>query len=1196
LTVGPFDVTPAQIVGLEARFSAFLNKLLALELRATGTPAHQLTTTDNEAAADGGVDAMVRDAFQTDWIPLGDSGWQFKSENVGPTACANELADAERAQDVLRSGGSYIVTMGTDLPDNRLEDRRRAMVEKALELELIESDDRSRIRVYGASILAAWASRYPGLAVSELLGGPGRIAVEHGSWSALSPHHVEWVADPAREAAIRTIREAVQGVGAVGLRVCGPEGIGKSRLALEALRDEALASMVAYFADESTASAQLIQHLVDEQRTAILVVDDCVPERHSRLLGRLPRDSTIKLVTIGAPGSTFTSTPVLEVGRLDEERLLALLRSQYPQVPEEQRRLVAAHCFGNPRWAMLLADKVVVMGPESMSDLIARGDIEAFVSAVLPEGSALFPAAVLALCERVGWDRELRSELELLADFAGMEPSELEAVGDELERGGLLVRQGRYRAVSPQPVAVFLAAEAWRMYADRIVSDLLPRLGSMAPAFFRRVAALGRIEPARRVLPSLLGPNGPYGSLDSIEARSPDTSLTELAIVLPLEVSRHLSTLIRETDLEVLRAQRQSRRDLVWTLEKLAWNRLTFTEAADSLLRLALAENETYANNAGGTWVDLFGTMLPGTAASPEERISYLSEVAERQDPAQRSFAVKACERILSRLQHETIVVSGEIQGGVLVEPRGRPETWGDVKAYRESGIEVLGKLRHDPEKTIAAAATEVAISAIHPLLDDPWGGEALRDLVAGFEGDDLTRVRREVEHLIQLRERFDRTEEDSTLLEKLRELRDLLPTPTPLEDLRVTLEFREWDFEDRQLSSRVEERLAAVQPDERVTLLEELQSKDVPAAYELGKALAAVEGKQDWINSALVTNFEASPNMLFGYLAGLVAGGNEAAFDEFIESDLADALDETRTLDLTVRGPDTDAAKARVQTLTEKLPVAQVTRALFAWRRNLVETEMLTLASEWLPRLETQDDYDAIVDWLAFYIFDHKEATPEFKRVAFPVVQAREKFPKVGRQNWDWAQITGPVVEEHATEIAALLLRLLDSEQLRILQHEYESEILMRCAATEPAFVWQEVGERLERGSWRVQLEIRGWLIDAIPVDVIDDWVGDSVERARLVASVATSRADSPTHVARYLLDRFGDDEKIRGELAGALMSGTWTGPESLRLTEMIDQLRGWNADASEPTGVREWAEWMVEGLTSRREHALEREAEGDW
>ncbi len=71
----------------------------------------------------------------------------------------------------------------------------------------------------------------------------------------------------------------------------------------------------------------------------------------------------------------------------------------------------------------------------------------------------------------------------------------------------------------------------------------------------------------------------------------------------PEEVALHLRELIEQVDPETLASQRNSRRDLVWTLEKLAWHSRTFETPADSLLKLAVAENETYANNATGRGV-----------------------------------------------------------------------------------------------------------------------------------------------------------------------------------------------------------------------------------------------------------------------------------------------------------------------------------------------------------------------------------------------------------------------------------------------------------------------------------------------------------------------------------------------------------------------------------------------------------------
>ena len=261
----------------------------------------------------------------------------------------------------------------------------------------------------------------------------------------------------------------------------------------------------------------------------------------------------------------------------------------------------------------------------------------------------------------------------------------------------------------------------------------------MALALFRRLAQLGRFEPARSVLPSLLGSGGPFGSLRSIDQQQIGGLLTQLAIVLPDETSSHLAVMIERASAEDLASLANSRRDLVWTLEKLVWHSRTFDQAADSLLKLALAEIENYANNATGTWVSLFGAMLPGTAASAAARSTYLSRVAVSDSAEVRALVIKAAAQGLTRNEH--IGVSGEIQGGVLVEPRGTPPTWVEVGNYRRALLGILNDLRNDSVSEIAESSTDAILHAMHPLIDDPLVGEDLARILETFSGDALNQT-----------------------------------------------------------------------------------------------------------------------------------------------------------------------------------------------------------------------------------------------------------------------------------------------------------------------------------------------------------------------------------------------------------------------------------------------------------------------
>jgi hypothetical protein len=79
-------------------------------------------------------------------------------------------------------------------------------------------------------------------------------------------------------------------------------------------------------------------------------------------------------------------------------------------------------------------------------------------------------------------------------------------------------------------------------------------------------------------------------------------------------------------DTDSLRQVNAPRQHVVWGLEKIAVWEDTFDEAARLLLKLAVAENSNYANNATGTYKQLFSLIpnLAVTQASLAQRLAYL--------------------------------------------------------------------------------------------------------------------------------------------------------------------------------------------------------------------------------------------------------------------------------------------------------------------------------------------------------------------------------------------------------------------------------------------------------------------------------------------------------------------------------------------------------------------------------------------
>ena len=71
-----------------------------------------------------------------DWIPEGDSAWQFKRFDLHPAGCAEEFGGATWAQDLVGTGSSYVMVLGVALTDQKLERRKDAIVKKADEIGL----------------------------------------------------------------------------------------------------------------------------------------------------------------------------------------------------------------------------------------------------------------------------------------------------------------------------------------------------------------------------------------------------------------------------------------------------------------------------------------------------------------------------------------------------------------------------------------------------------------------------------------------------------------------------------------------------------------------------------------------------------------------------------------------------------------------------------------------------------------------------------------------------------------------------------------------------------------------------------------------------------------------------------------------------------------------------------------------------
>jgi hypothetical protein len=1175
---GPFDVEPNRVDGLGAAFASFINDLLVAEVSRAGILGFQLDINAQTNTADGGVDAALSSSNGTDWLPIGSSVWQFKSSDLGPAECKKELSGAGFVHDGMREGATYVLVLGKPLVEKTKQNRLKALQEVAENLGL----DRDAIRVYDGNQLARWISTLPALALDKRLNGPGFAVLDFERWSNSTEHRERWVACPSRGKMELAVKEVALGT-LPNYRLEGGSGLGKTRLVMEALRSTDARELVLYAPRAEQLQTETLTFLGNAGRSSILVVDNCSRAYHQSIAEQLDT-SRVRLLTIGVDAEErLTKTPLHQLPPAEPREIDSILQENVPGLWSEATRVVQENSFGNVRTALLLAARLVETGQQNVTELLQENDFRNLIRTLLPEHIDFFSCAVLALLERVGWDRDRRNQLEILCSFADLTPEQAETTAQQLGTAGLLNRQGRYRSLAPQPLAVFLAAAAWEQFGDRILDELAPKCDpEMLSALFHRAADLGRFPPVREVLGRLLSKEGQFGSLAGIEGSNAEF-LVQLAIVSPDETMIHLAELFEVEPLEAIRQQTESRRSLITALEKLVWHSKHFKRAGDCLLRLALAENETWANNATGVWSALFGVRLPSTAASPNQRIEYLRGHAASHLPETRLLVANATAGVLH--PHESVMVSGELQGGTIVEPRGSARSVEETCEYSISLLNVLDTLSRDEVDSVAEAAVKGLIDSLYSLIDTPRVGERLADIVASFSGDHLRQLRKALEAIL------NRHNEGPQALE-LQSLKARLPAIETIERLHDLVSSQPWNWRDDQKVQELISVIDAAVSDGSIGKVGEwLQQEQLPSAWRLGNAFGARNDRESFVGLFELAA-QSNASMIAGFLAA-VEDLKPGAFDRLLESAKGRKLPESTRLFLTTASPQSVMALRRLIDLSRTVSVSDAARQTVHWQENLNSDDASTLIEDWMSRIGSDHDYAAVVDWVHLLTSQSGTLPPELFDLTSRLLHRRLDYPNIGNQRYSWCQLAAVLIPYFPDDIAQTILNLVSRNELLLMDTDDEAAILRNVCAISPSKTWALIAGQIEQGNWRVSLAVAGWLAGSVPTSTIQTWIGGVEGRAELVARIAPAGDERPSELAILLLTLYPENQKIADSLAAQFQRGGWIGSWSGRLEIQISQLNGWRNDAELPIAVRSWAAKMIEYLQREKSAALESEAE---
>ena len=646
-----FEIPKDQLLRLnDVELRELVARLCEAELSRKGAPVSAVRWGGSQTAPDGGLDVEVQvkdQGFTGDFVPRAWTGIQVKK----PSMPAGEIANEMRPEGVLRpifpklarANGCYIIVSMLDDPaGTNLGDRENAM---RGQVETIKDQGDLRLEFYGLGRLADWLRQHPGvqLWVREKLGLPSSGWKPFGRWSTTPPDVEDGlickegvaISLPGKvdklgvAQGIEEIRELVRSSGKA-VRIVGLSGVGKSRI-VQALFEESVGNQpldrhLAIYADlgeEPKPSArEVVERLAAEGRPAILVLDNCPSDAHSRIASQVTSSPNLRLITIefDIREDKPETTSVVRIDAEGPDIAEILIERRFPELGQVNARRIAEISDGNARVALALADVASEL-KESLSDF---SDEQLFDRLFYQRGERdsdlAMSAEILSLVYSfsIGRDEEGVDELAILVTLLGQgrDRRVLYRAAQTLVNRQLAQKRGNWRAILPHAVSNRLAAKALENIPVDDILNAFQGLPSprLLKSFGKRLGYLHDHEVARDIVKCWVSPGGRLHDLSQLG----DDDIHLLQNVAPVAP---------EDVLTVMESQGKpffSRNNpyfpiFVDLLVKIGYDSDLFERCVRLLVKFALTEEENWGSIRDRLF-GLFSLYLSGTHAGPEAR------------------------------------------------------------------------------------------------------------------------------------------------------------------------------------------------------------------------------------------------------------------------------------------------------------------------------------------------------------------------------------------------------------------------------------------------------------------------------------------------------------------------------------------------------------------------------------------------
>jgi hypothetical protein len=1200
-----------------------------------------LTISDRLMTPDGGIDAEIN-ATQLQTIPQdcifrsSITGFQIKSgANFKPwtlNSIRGELLNSQgqlcpEVERLIKRKGHYtIICTGHDLTPKQRNDARNHIL-SILSGEGFKGCE-GKIDVLGASQIAEFAERYPETAYL-LAADPVQEAMILEEWRHDSHMTNVFEESPEQTKIISYLRTALKGE-SKHIRILGEAGLGKTRIVLESLKDEAISPYVLYIQHGSQfGQTKLFRQLLKSGRDKplILVIDE-LPETELSAIWRhlLPRCGHLKIVSMdhGLDKTRDENIERINAPYLADDRIKKILAQRVGESLELDRW--AKICEGSPRVAQAIADNLCanptdLLKPPTTIPIWTRF-LHGYGSRDEANARQIECVALhLALFSRFGFEAPAVEEGEYIAALiSNIDPTIgwarfQEIVQDLRERRVLQGRKTLFFV--PKALHIYLWKQFWERYGRGF--DFTRTFSSMPEAlhtWFSNMFKYAGGADTAQVIADILNLEGIFSQNEFLLSAKGSQLLSILAEASPAAVLRLLEARIGKWSNEDLLELRGNRQQIVWSLEKIAvWPNFT-VRAMQLLTRLAVNENSTNSNNSKGTLLGLFriGPEFAATESSPEVRLPAFLNLLRAQSDAERHLGLEAAKASLDAHGIGFRIVGPEYQG---LKERAKiwvPGTYNDLWQAQFRYFQTLVDETKNWPCHLRTEVCNALLNAVdNQILTPPCTELAFQvlDTLVNDEGMQPEKLNCFFWHWRKHKDngKHPKTIKRLQILESRYTRRDLV---SRFNCYVLDANWLEWEEEERENKRKTMSRKKLLvkafarrisQSPGKFNEIRHLLTprKRSQGLWHFGELLAQNDIDRLLLPQLIdVTLTAKHQTCLHGYLSELRKYNKDlyiSTLNGFFDSESTAWLGSH----IALSSEYVDDLFVKCLSALDKRWISSQQFSLLRYGRAIdhVPKEKLYTLFQQLNSHQAEESMCLLVELLD--LIPLNDTSPVDSDFVFGVA-SRTVPSDEGRdvmRGYHWKNVSRKLIKWDETSalplLDILLIRMRESFRL-----SYDSDVqpfANELVQANPSGAWEVIKAHLEETHPEPPRSILNWLdgglggfddkevrgaIADLPLHEILEWIDENPDsRAVLIAEAAPRTLDDKNGgiLTRNLLSKYGQFDGVQSVISGNFNSGGWIGPRSANLKRKRDKFRRWLA-AGFDYEITHWIESEIEHL----------------